>query len=134
MGRLAISPLHRALVLAALTANGLVALAALADSAEMVVWITAFAAMPAALLWLEPHPRSFRFTAASLSLAYGTIAIAMLAFGGAVLAPAAVLLGLAALMPAGSGSERVRRYLWGALWFASAGMLVLTTLLLIARM
>lgn len=132
MGRLAISPLHRALVLAALTANGLVALAALVDAAETLAAITAFAAMPAALLWLEPHPRAFRFTAASLALAYGTIAVVLLVVGGLVFAPSAVLLGWAALMPSGSG--RVRRYLWGALWFAMAIMLVVTTLLLIARM
>jgi hypothetical protein len=132
MGRLAISPLHRALVFAALTANGLVALAALVDSAETLVAITAFAAMPIALLQLEPHPWAFRFTAASLALAYGTIAIIFLLFGGMVFAPAAVLLGCAALMP--TGSDRVRRYLWGALWFAMAIMLVITTLLIIARM
>lgn len=122
MGRLAISPLHRALVLAALTANGLVALAALADEAEMLVFIAAFAAMPAALLWLEPHPRAFRFTAASLALAHATLAV--------VLVPAAVLLGGAAVLP----TARLHRYAWAALWCAAAVLLVLTTLLLIARM
>ena len=132
MGRLAISPLHRALVLATLAANGLVALAALADSAEAFVFILGFAALPAGLLGLEPHPRAFRFTAASLALAYGTIAVVLLVVGGLVFAPAAVLLGWTALMPNGDG--RLRQHLWVVLWFAVAIMLVTTTLLLIARL
>ena len=132
MGRLAISPLHRALVLAALTANGLVALAAVVDAAETLVAITAFAAMPIALLRLEPHPRAFRFTAASLALAYGTIAVVLLVVGGLVFAPAAVLLGWTALMPTGDG--RLRQYLWVVLWLVVAIMLVITALLLIARL
>lgn len=123
MDRFAISPVHRALVFGALAANALVTLALLAETSALLVYVAAFGAMPVALLKLEPAPGAFRFTAAALALAYGTVAYVT----APVLAPAAVLLGAAALVP---GNTRFR----GAVWGAEAAMLVATTLLIIARL